>query len=720
MSRSFLLLFFGALGLAPLSHAQTTLFTCDEAAVSPVLRGEGITERVGDIVFDCQNGTPSATITGNFTIFLNVNITNRINSSNQVSGVSFTVDNGSGPQPVNVPGLVASSNTLEYNGVSFTLSSTGSVVLAIKGIRAAASQLGLAPNSTIDAQIASSSNLIAFNQTRFPVGVPIRSLYAGNSTSLICAQSGSPLPANTASFASFLASHAAFASTRLTEGFPGAFAQKSAVSSLNADTGTRFLITYSGFPAGAQLFVPTVIAGSDAIVPTSAGDLGLLASGGKYQPSAKGSLLLSLVQNTDENGKGGQVLYTPFPPVGPEVTFDSMSQLTLNNGTAIAVYEVVDGNPNAQESAQFPTYLGLAPSDNPSTVTTETVSYAPVSGVIVATQNDPIPRFLNLPPPADCSIIGDCNAPYYPKLYVNTTPLNFTAQSGGDFQVGYVQVNNKGGGHMPWAATVSYTNGSGWVQLFTSSGIDNATIRVDVVPTNLAAGTYQALLTVDAGPQAGSMSVPITFVVTPPPPPPPPPTVTSIVNAATFVVGPAVPGSILTLIGSQLGGKNITVGFNGMNAEVLFDSNAQINAIVPAGLGNVTSAQLTLSIDGNESVPQSVPVAEFNPGIFKNGILNQNGTVNGSAHTARPGSILQIFATGVSDTVTVGVSVNGTLVTSLEYAGVAPGIAGVQQVNVALPAGLTNTTAQVELCGAVGGGKSLSVCSPAVPVVIGP
>ena len=717
MSRSFLFLFLGALGLAPLSHAQTTLFTCDEAAVSPVIRGEGITERIGDIVFNCQNGTPGATITGNFTIFLTVNITNRINANNQVAGVIFTVDNGSGPQPVNVPGLLASSNTLEYNGVSFTLSSTGSVVLSIRDIRAAASQMGLAPNSTVDALIAFNSNLVAFNQTRFSVGAPIRSLYAGYSTSLICAQSGSPLPANTASFASFLASKAASASTRLTEGFPGAFAQKSAVSSLNADTGTRFLITYSGFPAGAQLFVPTVIAGSDAVMPTSAGDLGLPPSGGKYAPSAKGSLLLSLVQNTDENGAGGQVAYTPFPPVGPEVTLDSMSQLTLNNGTAIAVYEVMDGNPNAQESAQFPTYLGLAPSDNPTTVTTETVSYAPVSGVIIGTLHDPIPRFLELPPPADCSIIGDCNAPYYPKLFVNTTPLNFTAQSGGNFQVGYVQVNNQGGGHMPWAVTISYTNGSGWLKLYQSSGIDNATIRVDAEPVNLAAGTYQALLTVNAGPQTGSLSVPITFVVTAQPPPPPPPTVTSIVNAATFATGPAVPGSIVTLIGSQLGGKNVTVGFSGTNAQVLYDSNTQINAIVPAGLGNQMSAQLALIIDGNDSVPQAVPLAEFNPGIFKNGVLNQNGTVNGSAHTARPATILQIFATGLSGTGTITARVNNTVINSPAYAGAAPGIAGVQQVNVALPPGLSDTTAQVEVCGTPSGASA--VCSPAVQVVIG-
>jgi len=94
MSRAFFVLCLSALSLAPFSNAQTTLFTCDEAAVSPVIRGEGITERVGDITFNCFNGTPGATITGNFTIFLTVNITNRVNTNNQVTGVIFTIDNG--------------------------------------------------------------------------------------------------------------------------------------------------------------------------------------------------------------------------------------------------------------------------------------------------------------------------------------------------------------------------------------------------------------------------------------------------------------------------------------------------------------------------------------------------------------------------------------------------------------------------------------------------
>lgn len=717
MFRPVFLYILGALGMSFVSNAQTIL-TCNQASVSPVIRGEGITERIGDIVFNCSGGTPGATITGNFSIFLNVNITNRVAKNGNVAGVIFSIDNGSGPEPVNVPGVLNASNTLVYNGVSFMLSPMGAATLRIADIRAAANQLGLARNAQVEAFIAFNSNLLAFNQSHFAVGTPITSLYDGFSTSIICATSGSPLPANVTSFASFRVSKAAFASTRLTEGFATAFAQRSATDSLNADTGTRFLITYAGFPAGAQLFVPSVIAGSDAVMPTAAGDLGVQPSGGKYAPSVAGSLLLSLVQNTDANGAGGSPAFTPLPPGSGTVSFDLMSRVPLNNGSGIAVYEVVDANPNVQESAQFPTYLGLAPFSGNAVITTETVSLAPVSTVALSTIHDPIPRFETLPPPADCSIIGDCNAPYYPKLFVNTTPLNFTAQSGGNFQVGYVQVNNKGGGHMPWAASIGYTNGSDWIQLFPSSGIDNSTIRVDALPANLAAGNYQALLTVDAGPQTGSATVPITFVVTPQPAPPPPPTVTSIVNGATFAAGPAVPGSISTLLGMQLGGTNVTAAFDGLPAQLLFDSSTQINLVVPAGLGNKASSQLVLIVDGNNSVAQTVPLAAFGPGIFKNGILNQDGKTNDSSHPARAASILQIFATGLSGNGAITARVNGTVIDPPVYGGPAPGLAGVQQVNVQLPTGLTGTAAQIEVCGGPPGQPGEAVCSPAVQVAI--
>lgn len=116
--------------------------------------------------------------------------------------------------------------------------------------------------------------------------------------------------------------------------------------------------------------------------------------------------------------------------------------------------------------------------------------------------------------------------------------------------------------------------------------------------------------------------------------------------------------------------------------------------------------------------PQTVPLGAFGPGIFKNGILDQNGLVNGANAPAKAGSILQIFATGLSGVGSITARVNGAVIDSPVYAGPAPGIPGVQQVNVRLPAGLTGTTAAVEVCGGVSSQADQATCSPAAQVAI--
>ena len=71
-----------------------------------------------------------------------------------------------------------------------------------------------------------------------------------------------------------------------------------------------------------------------------------------------------------------------------------MSEVTLTNGSGVAVYEVVDANPSIQESAQFPTFLAIAPNGNgTSTTTTENVSLGPISTVQMVTAEGPHSSF---------------------------------------------------------------------------------------------------------------------------------------------------------------------------------------------------------------------------------------------------------------------------------------------------------------------------------------
>ena len=700
------LLIFGCCNAA----AQTTFLSCEATPTPLVVRSEGITEKTGDIDLKCSGGAPGGKITGNFVLFLSAPITNRISGGN-VTDVILTIDTGSGPQSAGVPGVLVNNSAIDFNGVSFTLSPSGTANLRFSEVRVDVTGVPMAPLGSVTAQVTFNPGVIlAVPSSLLTVADPRRGLYASLSDNLVCFSQGSLLPNDVTSLAAFFAAKTEFTSTRVTEGFGDALAPRSyATANLNADSGQRIMVNYSGFPAGARLFVPTVVAGSDAVQATAGGDLGVPASGGRYMPGNTGSLLLALVPQARADGSGGTPAYTPGAPGSGTVAFDSMSEIALVNGSGLAVYEVVDANPHIQESAQFPTFLGLAPTGGGTpVVTSETVSLAPVSNVEKATAGDPIPRYAFTPAPPDCGIVGDCGAKYFPLLALDTTSLEYAAPAGSGHQVNSFLVLNRGSGLLNWKATVRYMSGaSGWLVIFPDSALNGARMRVDAVPTNLAPGTYTATITVDAGPIAGTKTVDVTLKVTPPVPIP---TVTAVVNAASFATAPVVAGSLTTLVGMNLGGKSVAVTLDGFNAAVLFDNDSQINLLVPAGITGRASADLLVVADGVSSAVQRVPAAPFSPAIFKGGILNQDNTVNGPDNVAHPGSVIQVFATGLSGTGTIAAKV-GTASGHLKYAGPAPGLDGVQQVNIQLAHDLKGPSVNLVLCGD-------GVCGPPATVFV--
>jgi uncharacterized protein (TIGR03437 family) len=419
------------------------------------------------------------------------------------------------------------------------------------------------------------------------------------------------------------------------------------------------------------------------------------------------------VQNTNANGAGGSPLYTPGAPGSGTVTLDSMSPITLTNGAGIVVYQVMDANASTQESAQFPTFLTLAPFSGASVQTAETVSLAPISTVYTATVTDPLPRFQQVPIPDDCSIVGDCNARYFPQLSVSQSSMSFSAAD----LTQQLTVENLSGGVMPWTSSISYANGSGWLELSPAQGENSQNMRIEAVPGTLAPGTYNATLTINAGPTVGTANVAISFTVAASTAPPVPlPSVQSLVNGATFAKGPVVPGSMATIGGAQLAGKVVSVAFDGLDAPVLFANDTQINLIVPAGLGAKTSAQVIVTVDGTPSAPLTATLAPFAPGIFSNGVLDQDYSLNSSTKPAAPGSIIQVYATGLSGTGAITAKIGSEVVKQPYYAGPAPGIPGMQQIDLILPTDLTGSSVNVSVCG--GASASKVVCSPAVSVAV--
>lgn len=706
-------LYFLMLAFASGVYAQPNL--CVTSANPPVVRAEGLSERIGDILFKCT-GAPNTTLTGNFSVTLDANITNRISTGNLLTGTIFTVDSGSGPQPIVVQPLLTSAFSLVYGGVSLTFSPQGTAALVISGIRANANQIP-AGNLLIASLAVNGANL-SLTASQLTVGTPQPSLYVGFSDKIVCAQSGSPLP-DTITFTNLILANTVFASTRVTEGFNDAFGPRSVWTNLNADSGERILVRYSGFPQGARLFVPDVVAGSDAVQPTAGGDFGLPASGGAYAPSNGGSLLLARVAGALPNGAGGAPVYVPGVIGSGTVTFNTVSELSLVNGAAYVVYEVVDANPARQETAQFPTFLGLLPNGSANAVqTNEDVFFAPISTTVTASATEPIPRFNGVVPQPDCSIVGDC-ATYLPRLVTDNITLQFTAPAGSPAtQQGYFSIRNAGGGRMQWSVTVSYTNGSGWLQTDPANGANNTTVRVYAIPGSLAPGAYRATLIINGGPAAGTISIPVTFVITPAPTVGPPvPTITTVVNSASFAEVPVVPGSLTTIMGSAFAGKKISASFDGMPATILYSTGDQINLMVPSELGSKSSAQLVISVDGTNSQPRTVTAAPFAPAIFKGAVLNSDSTVNDVNNGADRGSVMYLYATGLSGAGTITGHIHDRDIPAPYYAGPAPGLLGVQQINLMVPEDLPAMTTEVSVCG-TSAATGTKVCSAPAPLTL--
>jgi uncharacterized protein (TIGR03437 family) len=205
--------------------------------------------------------------------------------------------------------------------------------------------------------------------------------------------------------------------------------------------------------------------------------------------------------------------------------------------------------------------------------------------------------------------------------------------------------------------------------------------------------------------------VPAVPVVTPPTP-------LSVVNAASLGAGAVAPGEVVTIFGSGMGpqaGVSGSFGPTGMlatqlaGAEVLFDGVPaplfyaqanQINAQVPYSVAGNAATNIAVLYQGVSVNTTSVAVASSAPGVFSSA-LNQDGTYNSTANPASSGAYLTIFATGeglngtnisgeaaaapyAHPNLPVTATVSG-VTAQIVWAGSAPGLVGLLQVNLLIP-----------------------------------
>jgi len=184
-----------------------------------------------------------------------------------------------------------------------------------------------------------------------------------------------------------------------------------------------------------------------------------------------------------------------------------------------------------------------------------------------------------------------------------------------------------------------------------------------------------------------------------------------VFNAASFSSDSVAPGSIITIFGQNftnataavtdpsnppttLGGVTVTIG--GSVAALFYVSPNQINAVVAAATPLGTEAVVVTSSTGtvNGTVVVSATAA---PGLFS---LTGTGSNDGAIVDALTGRIgafsvtsgtsatfLALFLTGANFTTPPVVTIGGVNAT-VTFAGASPCCAGLQQINISLPASL--------------------------------
>ena len=144
---------------------------------------------------------------------------------------------------------------------------------------------------------------------------------------------------------------------------------------------------------------------------------------------------------------------------------------------------------------------------------------------------------------------------------------------------------------------------------------------------------------------------------------------------------------------TTLGGCSVTV--NGSPAMMQYVSEGQINFIMPAGAG---SGQATVIVtNGTQTMTGKTVAGAAGPGIFAfNGMgMGEGAMLNAtmfrmgpfSTTTAGQPTYVAIYATGLDPSTKPVVAIGGIPVEVMWY-GDAPGYAGLQQINITLPAGM--------------------------------
>jgi hypothetical protein len=151
-----------------------------------------------------------------------------------------------------------------------------------------------------------------------------------------------------------------------------------------ADSATRFQISFANVGTGVRLFLPVyveLVGGT----PNPASNLSGFTKGFLQLVGGSGGVTFT--------GLGPALSGSPLAP-----PFDAVNEVTLTGGSGSAIYEVVNADPSAIESASILVGVGFVSNTSTNTppakeVFTASAGFWPQSTNPLASSGDPIPRF---------------------------------------------------------------------------------------------------------------------------------------------------------------------------------------------------------------------------------------------------------------------------------------------------------------------------------------
>jgi uncharacterized protein (TIGR03437 family) len=202
------------------------------------------------------------------------------------------------------------------------------------------------------------------------------------------------------------------------------------------------------------------------------------------------------------------------------------------------------------------------------------------------------------------------------------------------------------------------------------------------------------------------------------------PAISAIVNAASNAPGAISPGEIVVIQGAGLGPPElatappfgVTVAIGGISAPVIYASNTQLSAIVPYEVSGAPAA-VSVQYLAQAAAQTTAPVAAASPAIFtanESGAgqalaINQDGSRNSATSPAPAGALVTLYATGLGQTsppgvdgqiatnflpipiLPIAVTVGGQSAGVLAASAVPGAVAGMFQLQVQLPVGVSGS-----------------------------